>query len=165
MIIFVEGADGSGKSTLVKQLSDAGYKTYRIQSDKNEIWEWLRITGEKRGTIIFDRVSFISDLVYRLCDKKERYGMSLPEISAVMSCSDIAIIYCKTDTSFDDAIERGEDLITTKEHHDKICNIYDIIIDMFKIFSDVKVMEYNWTKQCLQDVIKFIEKEERNAVR
>ncbi len=160
MIVIVEGADGSGKSTLVKHLKELGYPTFSIteKSKPTEYIKWIDTCVENYDKIaICDRASFISDLVYRIVDGKNRRGMNLSQMSQVMR-HEVIIIYCKTDTAFHDAITRGEDNITNKALHQKICDTYDMIMEMFKIFSDSMVYEYNWKTQDFSNIINFIKK-------
>lgn len=159
MIVFIEGPDGSGKTRLCDTLKDFGYNSVTQLSEHNELYNWLKISiisDMLKETVIVDRASFISDLVYRLVDKKPRWGMNLKDIGEVMS-KNVKIVYCKTDSAFMDAMNRGEDVVTTEEHHKLITKTYDIIMDMFKIFSDVSILEYNWKTDNVSKVIKFIE--------
>lgn len=158
MIILIEGVDGSGKSTLCKQLKERGYETYTIQSNVEELNEWIDLIRKyDSGTVIMDRASFISDLVYRLTDGKARRGMTLLGIATVLS-SNVKIIHCQSATAFNDATERGEDNITDRVTHHLIEINYDMVMRMFSLFTDTPIMDYNWKIDDISDVIKFIER-------
>lgn len=159
MIVFIEGVDGSGKTTLYNMLKECDYKTFTLNSHSTEIYDWLKlsVTSEMYNQVVItDRACFITDLVYRLVDKQPRRGMSFQEMSEVLS-NNVKIIYCKTNTSYDDAMQRGEDNITNKVKHRQISKMYDMIMDIFSIFGDIPILTYNWKKDKLSDVIKFIE--------
>lgn len=156
MIVIVEGVDGSGKTTLCKQLLSAGYDQAVINGGVFEYSKYKSLKSNyKSDVVIMDR-SFITDMVYRSLDCKTRRGMSLYEIVSICK-DDIKIVHCKSDTSFEDSMLRGENNITTKEQNSKIDCTYDIITSMFKIFTNVEVMVYNWKTQNVDDVIKFIQ--------
>lgn len=156
MIVFVEGVDGSGKSKLTEQLKEKGYKTHTVNSSSEEVKEWMELI-EETDTLVMDRGSFISDLVYRIVDGKPRRGMDLFCISAILK-TPVKIIYCKTDTAFDDAIRRGEDNIVDRNVHDELCNTYDKVMRMFSLFTDVSIITYNWKTDSVSNVINFIER-------
>lgn len=157
MLIYVEGVDGSGKTTLCKQLEELGFRTVRIErSDEWRDTDWYTLDADRSCAYIICDRSFISDLVYRTCD-----GDAL-QITDPVSYAHLLkgnrVIYCKTPTSYKDAMERGEDNITTPEKANKIKRTYETLLDMFKLFG-VEVLEYNWKKDNLAKVTKFILKE------
>ena len=167
MIILIEGADGSGKSTLVNQLNVRGYFTFSIddKSKPSEEYRWKAIIASCEDNVaICDRCSFISDLVYRICDGKPRRGIDLYKIASIMR-NDVAIVHCKTDSAFEDAMLRGEDNIVNSDSHNELEKCYDMILEMFRIFSGTDIFEYNWKKQNVSDVINFIEGRKLYAVR
>lgn len=159
MLIFVEGPDGSGKTTLCKELIDSGaadilIKVPRGTKNQNEFYDWIRHCKHK---ILFDRC-FISDLVYRLWDNCKPDSMSLDDMFLVLRHSDSRIIFCKTDTAFDDAQKRGETFITNRKNHDIISSNYDVIQKLLRKFTNIPVMVYDRKYSDVSDVIKFIEK-------
>ena len=131
MIVIVEGVDGSGKSTLCKQLSDRKYDQAVINGGNTEFERYKNLKSSyKNDVVILDR-SFITDLVYRSIDKKSRRGMDLYEICNICK-SDVKIIYCNSGSEFEDSMTRGENIVTTSELSNKIKNCYDIIESEFK---------------------------------
>lgn len=154
MIVLIEGADGSGKSTLCNQLRFEGYTPISIPQDASQRGSYW-ICAYDTHVYVSDR-SYISDMVYRIFDGKHRQGMSLQDMLFGLE-KYTKIILCESGTEYDDSMARGEDNITKKKDSDKIKQIYNIITSMFKIFADVPVMKYNWRTDNLDDVIKFIE--------
>ena len=150
MIILVEGADGSGKSELIKNFINRynfkeldlvpknwpfQYNFYREFFDK--------IIYEYNENVIIDR-SFISEMVYRIVKKDRAANITLGEINRLLTQYPIKVIYCKTDSAFKDAMARGENYITTSEEHEYLTCVYDIIIDLIRQFANVEVIDYNW---------------------
>ena len=155
MIVIVEGVDGSGKSTLCKKLVDLGYDQSIITGGPTEYKRYKNLADNyKRSVVIMDR-SFITDMVYRSLDLNERRGMDLYEMVNILK-TDVKIIHCKSETSYEDSMLRGEDNITSRQRSDIIKNTYDIIISMLKVFTKVEVMNYNWRTNNIGKVIEFI---------
>lgn len=159
MLIFIEGPDGSGKTTLCKELFESNGADILVQvsrGTKNQMdfYSWI---GPCKHRIVFDRC-FISDLAYRLWDNGKPDDMSLDDMLDVLNHSDSRVIFCKTDTAFDDAQKRGESFITNRKNHDIICSNYDVIQKLLRKFTDIPVMVYDRKFSDVSDVIKFIEK-------
>lgn len=157
MFIIIEGVDGSGKTTLCKQLRKIGAKEINIgQYSENQLTQYLTVANESiisNSLVICDR-SFISDIVYRLADDRERSALDLVEMCCILRLS--KIILCETDSAFEDSIVRGEFNITSEKKSKELAYLYNIITTMFKKFLDVPIMKYNWQKQHINDVLKFI---------
>ena len=163
MIILVEGADGSGKTTLCEQLCKyTNFERLDVEQDNQQDIQYL-LAKFSNTYYVCDR-SFISDLVYRLHDGKPRRGMGLREMSYICSETGVIIVHCKSGTEYEDSMSRGEDNITIKTDSDDIVAIYDKIISMFNIFSSVPVIKYNWRIDNINDVINFVKGGKTNAV-
>ena len=154
MIVLIEGVDGSGKTTLCNQLRFEGYVPLNIKQDDEQFIKYI-IHADERQIYICDR-SFLSDLIYRLEDGKERQGMDLSSMLQILNIN-TKVIFCHSNTAYIDSMKRGEDNITSKCRNDGINHLYNIIYRMLKIFTDVPVLDYNWKEDKLSDVIKFIE--------
>ena len=159
MLIFVEGPDGSGKTTLCKELIKCGAADILVtvpRGAKNQsaFYDLLRRTKHK---IVFDRC-FISDVAYRLWDNCKPDNMTLEDMLYVLRNSNSCIIFCDTDTAFDDAQSRGESFITNRKNHDIISNNYRTLQMILRKFTKVPVMVYDRKFSDVSDVIKFIEK-------
>ena len=155
MLVLVEGVDGSAKSQLIKELTYKGYLS--CKPGFNASWFDLFSSNEDK-IMVCDRC-FISDIVYRIEDNKPRQDISLGFACDLMRLYGAKIIYCKNENSFDKALERGEDNVTTKERSDRLSNIYDIVMSLLNKFVDIPVYEYDYTKQNVQNVIDFIEED------
>lgn len=155
MIIFVEGVDGSGKTTLIQQLSDR-YTNVSVSRMEEDSSLWSKLINFAKSFqnkfILVDR-SPLTEYVYRAEDRKES---KFPYSAVVKWLKQGKIIYCNNNDSFENAMKRGEDNITIKSRHDKIRQFYDTFIPTLES-EGVKVMYYNWQENCLDDVIKFIE--------
>lgn len=159
MLIFVEGPDGSGKTTLCKELIKAGAADVLITvprgtKNQNEFYSRLRHCEHK---IVFDRC-FISDIAYRLWDNGKTDDMNLEDMLYVLNNYNSRIIFCDTDTAFDDAQSRGESFITNRKNHDIISNNYKTLQMLLRKFTKVPIMVYDRKFSDVSDVIKFIEK-------
>lgn len=159
MLIFVEGPDGSGKTTLCKELIKAGGADILITvprgtKNQNEFYQLMRHSEHR---IVFDRC-FISDVAYRLWDNCKPDDMTLEDMLYTLRGSNSRVIFCDTDTAFDDAQSRGESFITNRKNHDIISNNYKTLQMMLRKFTKVPVMMYDRKFSDVSDVIKFIEK-------
>lgn len=159
MLIFVEGPDGSGKSTLVKQLLDCGAVSYQTSVDRLsnivQEYKWYSLSNLN---IVFDR-SFITEIVYRIEDGKTTNSFDLFKLMSILR-GKCKIIYCNNNFAFQDAMERGEDNITYEYRHKRLSSIYDDLYYIFENYSNVPIMYYDWRNNNLQDVINFIKKGE-----
>lgn len=151
MIIFVEGADGSGKSTLVKTLSEQ-YPIVNITRKAEHINADLFVELMRMHTDVVCERGPISDYVYRLLDGDPSV-YSLSRLLGILKNS--VVIYCRTDTQYKDSINRGEDLITDKKEAEKLKNTYDVMMSIFAR-EGVKLRTYNWKKDKPEDITKFI---------
>lgn len=158
MIVYVEGVDGSGKTTLIKQLEEEfGYEVRLIPSRRTskevENYAWKQFIGYfDNRTVICDR-GFISELVYRLSDTDDTW-LNLSDLAILLQkCK---IIYCISKTSFTDAQERGEDNIVTFERHKDIENEYENVLRLLTRFSNIPVYQYDWHNTDIKEVVKFI---------
>lgn len=157
MLILVEGGDGSGKSTLVETLRKFNFKIAKPAALQNkhqfEYYERLALQSiYAEQNVILDR-SFLSELVYRIYDKKKP-RLKLGEIFSLLKyCK---IILCETGTQFQDAIARGEDNITKEEDSRQIKFLYRQYIALIEQFENVPVLRYNWQKNKMIEIISFI---------
>lgn len=159
MIVFVEGPDGSGKSTLIEQLKER-YITARVSkaAESKFVWDKLKVLGRQLGedTVLMMDRSPLTEYVYRSednSDAKFTYSFVLGWLRGGK------LIYCKSNTSHEDAMNRGEDNITSKTKHDRIEQLYDTFISTLSK-EGVRIMYYNWRENSPEDVINFIEGKE-----
>lgn len=167
MIVWVEGADGSGKSTLVDRLcGEYGFERVKIPEhvlepteekavDENIRWNrWWETYGSKsiKKPLIVER-GHISEMVYRINDARPTYLVS--DMIQKHLCG-TKIIYCETSTAFEDAMKRGEDRTTSKVLHAQLCSDYRTIVGMLCRFYNCDCCKYNWKDDNIAQVIKFI---------
>lgn len=157
MLILVEGADGSGKTTLVNQLNEY-FPTLRINRNHDHIPDFydnltcLTCTGED---IVLDR-SFITDVVYRLAldDGKETDGIDIFYIEHILL--DSVVVYCKTATQYDDGMNRGEDNITDLKTAQKISRYYDAVMKFINTRTSTHVIKYDWHFDTVEELVSTI---------
>lgn len=156
MLVILEGADGSGKTTLMQQLLEKGFTCKKTLRGENN--ERLRRLYEDAifndDVIIIDR-SFISDIVYRCNDDLPRESLDACEAIQILD-KNCKIVYCKTDSQYDDSIRRGEDNITSYSKSEQISKTYDFFTTFIMKYTDAEVFEYNWHNQIVDDVVDFI---------
>lgn len=155
MLVIIEGADGTGKTTLVEKLKSEGYVSVCIPKNTFCIYSVYKqlIYNSTATNFVIDR-SFITDIVYRLVLDGQP-SFNLYEISCLLS-ENMKIIYCTNDNSFNYAKERGENLICKRETHDKICKVYEYVMKFISIFADKKILKYDFEKTNFEDVLRFI---------
>lgn len=155
MLILVEGADGSGKTTLVNQLSEY-FTTTRVSRNlnKDDLCNFYWSLGYL-DNIVLDR-SFITDVVYRLAldDGIGTDGLSMEEISDILR--NCIVVYCKTVTQFDDAKARGEDNITDLKTAQTISRYYDAVMKFINTRTSTHVIKYDWHLDRPDDLVSTI---------
>lgn len=151
MLIFVEGRDGSGKTTLCDTLYKRGFNTIRVARGLNKSFCEL---AELNGTYICDR-SFITELVYRIVDNT-KCDMSLETMIKLLHRGKVKIIYCCTKDDFKNSMKRGEDNITTEEASNRLALLYNHILAALVRTENIKVFEYDWHKDDINKVVQFV---------
>jgi len=165
MIVFVEGVDGSGKTTLVNKLvTTYGYERlplpprHKLKTLENSEWKMLfahiNNCPDKDKIYICDR-SVLTEIVYRLTTSPEKSFIDNHLLIKLLS-TPISFIYCHTKTSFEDAKKRGETNITDEKLHNRITNGYIIAFDFITKFTNVSVFNYNWQFGNEERVVNFI---------
>ena len=151
MMIFVEGVDGSGKTTLIEQLSNQ-YISLRVPRVADfEFWQSL-ICRSKGLNILVDR-SPMSEYVYRQFDG-EVCKFSYDQLRHLLKQS--KTIICESDTAFKDSMNRGEDNITDVVSSNRLKYLYSVIGQSL-VADGVDIIKYNWRFDSPDDVINFIE--------
>ena len=157
MLILVEGADGSGKSYLVNQLYEKGFAIQKVQLKQNFDFRCAANHCLYADINLVEDRSPITDIVYRIFDEqKPDRTENIDDILEWIKRFNVKIIYCKTKSSYTDSIRRGEENITSFQDHCEISKIYDIIMAIIKRDYPSAVLEYDHSKQNVNDVLKFI---------
>lgn len=154
MLILVEGADGSGKTTLVNQLSEY-FPVMRINRSNDHIKEFYDNLTCMNEDIVLDRC-FITDLVYRLAldDGIGTDGINMFYMDCILR--DSIVIYCKTVTQFDDAKARGENNITDLKTAQTISKYYDAVMKFINTRTSTHVIKYDWHFDTPEDLVSTI---------
>lgn len=176
MIIFIEGIDGAGKTTLYNALRDIRFE--HIDGSKINFEQTVNahnpyVTGyeleafnmrlrsqrNSKDIYIYDR-SPISELVYRMWDEKYcKYKLEFFE-DLVRGTIGFAVIYCKPSNlkhAWDMRTERDKDDISTESDRDEIAQHYDSVMDVFEKLLHVPICLYDWTVHAdISTVCKFI---------
>ena len=162
MLIILEGADGSGKTTLRQKFADMGYITKACvpheQIDWQEIWN-----AADTLDIVLDR-SWISDAVYRTVQRDVKpWDAPLQQVINLFD-SNTVIVYCKTKTQYKDSMLRGEDNITDVGMAKKISTFYDDFLHFISVFTDAKVIKFDWQNDTFNELLMNIKGVRNNAV-
>lgn len=154
MLILVEGADGSGKTTLVNKLNEH-FPVMRINRNYDNVKKFYDKLIALNENIVLDR-SFITDVVYRLAldDDIDTDGINIFYMDYILRNS--VVIYCKTITQFHDAKERGEDNITDFKTAVMISNYYDAVMKFINTRTSANVLTYNWQCDDYETLVKSI---------
>lgn len=148
MIVFVEGADGAGKTTLVKQLGKY-YPTITVPRSADNLDLWVNLDVYTMNYHLVTDRSPISDYAYRLMDGEEgKYSMS--QLLNLLKGN--KVIYCRTPTQWEDAMARGEDNITDPSNAAIIDATYEFLMKLLNK-EGVEIIEYNWKKDSLDELL------------
>lgn len=160
MLIFIEGVDGSGKSTLINKLCDGDLIDAKVDVKRScrNFTEYYRELSRLKGNIIFDRC-FISELIYRIEDGKKTTLNLMDILNSVQGLC--KIVYCSNRRAYENAILRGEDNITDPDRHELISNAYDLFMNIIEKFTNIPICRYDFEFDDVSSVINFIKGGER----
>lgn len=139
MIIILEGPDGSGKTTLAKQLSrQTGYPYEHRSKPENEeekakmMIEYLQMC-KSRQNLIVDRCWY-SEMVYGKVMRDQSYidYTQMYELERMLAKGGAIIIYCTASKAalWMRATQRGEDYITSRDDFNAICEEYEKLMSV-----------------------------------
>lgn len=150
MLIIVEGVDGTGKSTLCNKLQEnlnCALVTPPGAYEEHAYSYWCGIIDTLINRLAICDRSFLSDLVYRLTDDRAVGTLSLLEMVLLLQRNkSVKIVHCKNEKAFLYAMERGEDNIVSKSLHDSISKNYETVFNILSKFTNVPIIEYDFTK-------------------
>ena len=154
MVIIVEGPDGTGKTTLIKELcKDVNYVELkgipRNYPDQFKHWSNLLSSCSMSSiTYVIDRC-FLSEIVYR-CVKDDLYpNITFNKILELLNIKHVIYILCKTDNAYKYATERGEEYVNENEHK-LITDYYNVLFTMLDKFTPMRMTEYDFTKDTVE---------------
>ena len=158
-MIFFEGADGSGKTTLIQQLIDEyGYNSLITPPQRKP----KKVTEEEDWDYFMDKVKpihfcdrgILTELVYRQVDGEVSWLHGAAHALTLLQGH--MIVYCKTNTAYADAMARGENHILDEKVHKKIVKEYDRVTKFIQLYDNVAVITYDWQKDDILEVVKAI---------
>lgn len=165
MIIYLEGPDGSGKSTLVDSIIDVlegSNQLYHPKAknlvstypeDPNRLTEkqlfaqLKRMATDNEVVYIIDRC-FISDCVYRVFDNYK-------PVTTLHKCieflkkynSKVFTIYCRTKDAEEYMLKRGDDNPIAILKHKEITRVYDLVMPLVSANLKYNYFKYDFTKK------------------
>ena len=161
MVIIVEGPDGSGKSTLVKQIcKELNYEELehipRKYPGQYNLWNVFLSNCINSGkNYVIDRC-FISELVYRCCMNDKYPNITMSRIIDLLYNYKVLYIFCENENSFSNAVQRGETYVTDKNSHDTIVKAYDLLFAMIHKFTTCFITKYDYSKQKFKHIKEII---------
>lgn len=168
-LIVIEGPDGAGKSTLLEKLAeDFNYPIYRSGGPKDAFTmrDVLKTMGalafDEKQVYLCDRAPWFSEQVYSRALGRE---MVLPE-EIFLHCFNLPqrVIYCTladSETMLSNmsrefkAHKPAEHTAGVVANHEKICRIYDEIIDEAESVG-LDVFGYDWQNGSYDELTKWI---------
>ena len=164
MIIYLEGVDGTGKSTLanyiLETLDEVYYpsaniepiESYNTRPDsknrmsKSKLLSTFKKWAKDNTVHILDRGP-LSDIVYRLFDEHEPVLNINEWLDFCTEYKDrITMIHCNTKSAEINMIKRGDDNEVSLKYHPIIYRAYNLVFDVIKK-TGVNVVEYDYDKK------------------
>ena len=179
MIIYLEGPDGSGKTTLINSMADSligsGYDVdananrfipthplakYRpsdvARIDEKTMYKYLKTMAKSDTIYIIDRGP-ISDIIYRTFDDFEPVTTLTNFIEVLRQLPRTKIIYCHNSKAEEMMLKRGDENPIAIAKHKEISKLYELVFERIKYDCLCKVVDYDFTKrQALNEMIGYI---------
>ena len=146
MIIYLEGVDGTGKSTLVRMLEDTLSRFGKVDAEGNKripthpnrpgrvtqakLFKELKAMARDNVIHIVDRGP-ISDVIYRVFDTHksvttmEKVQDFLQEFN-----NRVLVIYCRNNMAKRNMLERGDENPIAISKHDELSKAFDIVMEL-----------------------------------
>jgi len=161
MIIILEGPDNAGKSTLAKKLSaDLGIDVVHPGGPPKNIIEVIARCEEQSAVfslstevdVIFDRVTCISDLIYRGRPEYDRIFEIFHR--QLKTAKNVIVVYCRPSDerlkNFDDHVQQAhEDAAVVQYAKDNVNRIIDEYDNLFAMFAEnkhINVVKYDFER-------------------
>lgn len=146
-LFIVEGADGTGKTTLVDKLVGQGMKLLPpVSRDCNcydDLFSSFVSMARDNGDWIMDR-SIFTDIVYRYVLGGWPTESNISTILKMLSRIDCTIIYCNNKDCYERSMTRGENLVTEESTSLKIRKAYDFLMFIITNYTVIQVVEYDY---------------------
>lgn len=159
MLLIIEGNEGTGKTTLIEQLSKSlVFATVKYPKEFKNTYDMLDNFAKSKNLFVCDR-SFISDMVYRRLDHKTGQ-MTLYQIGKLCcdnSCN-IKIVFCFNENAFKNAIARGEDNITVESVHKTLDNEFYSVRNLINCFTCIETFDYDYEYNSVDDVVGYVKR-------
>jgi thymidylate kinase len=164
MIIYLEGPDGSGKSTLVDSIVDVLegsniqymnnakilVSTYPKDPDRlneKQLFVNLKKMANSNTVYILDRC-FISDCVYRVFDNYKPVTTLHKCIEFLQKYNNrVYTIYCRTANAEEYMLKRGDDNPIAIQKHKEITRVYDLVMSLISSAIKYNYFKYDFTKK------------------
>ena len=163
MLVFVEGPDGTGKTTLINNICSAKNVKHIFGIHKDAprqylLWKCLIETCVESDEIFIVDRCFISDWAYRVAVKDGKPYMSFSEMCTLLQLDtkNVVYVFCNNDNAYINAVERGEDYICDECVHDRLTGCYDFIADTLKNYCGCKVLRFDFAKDNIYSLYKDI---------
>ena len=141
---MLEGADGSGKSTLYETLRKEFKHNFIKCLPRDDIGQYLWWKRKIENPCIYfvDR-GFISEWVYRPIKDDYQPNISLEEIGNLCS-RNLFVVYCKNDNAYTNMKLRGDNYIVNNVEHKKIVERYEHVMNTLCWFTNCVAYPYNY---------------------
>lgn len=156
-IVVVEGPDGSGKSTLIKNLrgaTDRYYVTLHNAGPPRDVLNvqcvtnWIERMSFGRVPLVCDRISLISEPIYGEVLRRENIledSYTVDDIKNWLLTNIERVIYCRPSTSvIIKGLETEKQLEGVIERIERITQQYDWTMQLLRHWG-VRVINYDWT--------------------
>lgn len=167
MIIVLEGPDGSGKTTLAKQIAKrfngnrihTGGKMYTSKEYDTRV-EYLRMLSKGTTVNVIDRVPWISEMIYSKALSRTPLA-SKEKMVDDMKTIDHKVIYCRPSSlTIDKMVEDPNKAHKDEEFYELIRNRYETIMKGYDILFSAKLpfnnIKYDYDKDHVSKVYNFI---------
>lgn len=146
-LFIVEGADGTGKTTLVNKLVEQGMKLLPPVSRDCNCYDdlfssWVSM-ARGNGDWIMDR-SIFTDIVYRYVLGGWCISSNLATILRMLSKIDSTIVHCNNEDCYERSITRGENFVTEEDTSLKIQQAYDFLMFVISNYTNIQVVQYDY---------------------
>lgn len=153
-MIVIEGMDGSGKTTLAKQLAkELGVQYFHHGEPPKDFADFRRKCVRSailfQRPIIQDRSPFISESIYGMFRNREPYITVEKSQEQLKSALGVIIIYCRPERHIHQPknYDSADYLNWLKINWKRIQSYYD------SYMAQMHALRYDWTREVLQPIV------------